>query len=124
MFVAERLDNRVQVFDRDGTFRHKWGVPGTEMGNSTSPGGITAEGNDVYVTDVANNRVQVFDRQRGVPAQVGGPGAGDGEFNAPAAVDVKGQEVFVVDGLDNRPRVSLRNPHRGFSPTPLMPSIA
>ena len=62
MFVADSLNNRVQVFDSSGHFITKWGSLGTGDGQFDSPYGIAVDSStgNVFVADTFNNRIQVF----------------------------------------------------------------
>src|SRR6266851_5649141 len=56
------LGDRVQVFDRNGTFLRKFGSFGSGDGQFNGPFGVAVEGSKVFVVDRFNNRVQVFVR--------------------------------------------------------------
>ncbi len=83
VYVAEFLNDRVQVFDLDGNFIDKWGSTGLEDGQFSHPNGVSidADGN-VYVGESVKGtgaRLQKFDpfgrwletigTNEGVPAQ-------------------------------------------------------
>jgi len=113
VYVADFSNDRVQVFEPDGTggfqFRLKFGVNGS--GELDNPSGIDLDPDgNVYVVDSNNDRVQVFE-----PDGLGGFqfktafgsfGSGEGEFIVPAgiALDINGN-VYVVDTADNRVQV-------------------
>ncbi|MDQ3718626.1 MAG: 6-bladed beta-propeller, partial [Thermoproteota archaeon] len=61
IFIADRANDRIQVFDNNGNFITKWGSIGSGDGQFNSPVGVAvgADGR-VYVTDVGNARIQVF----------------------------------------------------------------
>lgn len=61
IFVADRGNDRVQVFDSSGAFVTGWGTSGPGEGQFRQPMGIDldSQGN-VYVTELANARVQKF----------------------------------------------------------------
>ncbi|WP_434127648.1 6-bladed beta-propeller, partial [Enterococcus faecium] len=61
VFVVDNNNNRIQVFDLNGTFLRKWGTLGSGDGQFNSPEGITIYNNEVFVVDNNNNRIQVFD---------------------------------------------------------------
>ena len=65
IYVTDFGNNRVQVFDRTGGFRRKFGSVGSEPGEFQNPVGVAVHGDEVYVADRNNNRVQVF--RRGSP---------------------------------------------------------
>jgi hypothetical protein len=99
VFVSERYNNRVSVFDEaTGAFQRAFGrdVGGAGLGTCTSschagtasdasgaldqPSGVAAAAGEVFVSDARNRRVAVFDGATGVfkrafGEDVGGPGA-------------------------------------------------
>jgi DNA-binding beta-propeller fold protein YncE len=81
VYVADALNNRIQVFDTSGTWQRGWGVhvnggsgfvcssaPSCQAGTSGGLGGQmffpidvgVGSGGTVYVADYANNRIQKF----------------------------------------------------------------
>ena len=61
IYIGEVYNNRVQVFDKQGTFITMFGKGGSgnsEFGNVH--GLIVDDRGYVYVADSANNRIQVF----------------------------------------------------------------
>ncbi len=61
VYMADWGNDRVQVFDPDGSFLRTWGSRGNSEGLFAGPVGIAidASGN-VYVVDMGNDRVRVF----------------------------------------------------------------
>jgi DNA-binding beta-propeller fold protein YncE len=60
LFVADTLNNRVQVFNTEGKFLAKWGSQGKADGQFSNPESIlVAPDGNVYVAD--ENRIQKFD---------------------------------------------------------------
>ncbi len=71
VLVTDFLNDRVQVFDRDGIFEQEFGVTGTGDGQFDGPWGIAAnDQGDLWVTDSNNNRIQHFYFS---PVLLGGP---------------------------------------------------
>ena len=61
VYVADTLNDRIQVFTSDGTFVKQWGSSGSGDGQFNAPYGIAVDGSGfVYVADTFNNRVQKF----------------------------------------------------------------
>lgn len=61
LYVVDRDNARVQMFEPDRTFIDKWGTPGTGNGEFDGLTSIAiGAGGNVYVTDTGNHRVQVF----------------------------------------------------------------
>lgn len=61
IYVADTANNRVQVFNPDGTFNFRFGKAGDGVGHFRSPCGlaIDKQGN-IYIADTLNNRIQKF----------------------------------------------------------------
>ena len=99
LYVAEKLNHRVQEFTTDGRFVRRWGArggdgtPGTGDGEFNVPYTVAIDGTgDLYVADVLNNRVQKFSPVGRFLARYGHNG-GDGtagtalgDFNEPYGV--------------------------------------
>ena len=61
IFITEKENNRVSVFDKDGVFVHRFGCKGSTNGQFSSPYGIALSPNgSIYVTDFNNKRIQIF----------------------------------------------------------------
>ena len=60
--MADKTNNRVQVFDKFGNFLSEFGGKGTKQGQFMSPEGVAVDQSDgmIFVADSENNRVQVF----------------------------------------------------------------
>ena len=63
VYVADTLNNRIQVFTLMGVFLRQWGNTGTGTGEGelNQPADVATDaGGDVYVADTWNHRIQVF----------------------------------------------------------------
>ena len=104
LYVTDELNQRVTVFDRDGQFLRKWGVPGRGDGEFNGPAGIaTGPDDSVYVVDQHNSRVQRFASDGAYLGQWGSRGSAPGQFNLPwgAATDGAGN-IYVADWRNDR----------------------
>ena len=61
LYLADGLNNRIQMFTKDGIFLAKWGSPGVGDGQFNLPWGIDVDSRgDLYVADWRNDRIQKF----------------------------------------------------------------
>jgi len=94
--VVDAMNFRIQVFDRNGTFRYRFGDMYRPKGL-----GIDAEGH-FYVADAFENLVQVFDRE-GHLLYYFGEAAGVGDFKLPGGLSVDGSgRILLVDSYHRR----------------------
>ena len=110
LYVADGYNDRVQVFNSDGTFSHKWGGPfaanisGPFNGWFATVTGIAIgpKGN-IFVADFYNGRIQKFNPGGTFLTSFGRRGDGKGELRFPIAVSVAPDgAVFVADYGNNR----------------------
>jgi DNA-binding beta-propeller fold protein YncE len=114
VYVAEKLNHRVQKLAPDGRFLGSWGKDGGAGGGERAIGSGDGEFNlpydvaidsrgRVYVTDTSNTRVQVFDTTGRFIAKWGGPGSGPGQFFDPYGVGVDCRDnVYVTEDGNDR----------------------
>ena len=104
VYITDEWLNRVNIFDKDGTFLSLWGSPGREEGSFNRPSGIAIDRSDIlYIVDSLNHRVQKFTREGALLMAWGGLGAGEGELDSPwgVAVDDNGY-LYVADHKNHR----------------------
>ena len=59
--VADRSNNRICLFNRDGSYHSKFGTEGTRNGQFNRPASVCIDGlNRLIVTDKDNHRMQIF----------------------------------------------------------------
>ena len=93
IYIVERNNNRVSVFERNGTFVLSFGS------NFDKPEGVTIspEG-EVYVADTNNHRIQVFDLNGSFRRVFGEQGDIDGRFDRPMGLGFNASgELLVAD---------------------------
>lgn len=104
IIIADRRNNRVQVFFADGQFKFKFGSKGTGHGQFDLPAGISSDPqNRIVVVDKDNHRVQVFSSTGMFILKFGSFGKECGQFQYPwdVAVNYKG-EILVTDSRNHR----------------------
>lgn len=103
VFVADARNERIQVFDLEGTFRREFGRPGKEVGELGRPMNLTIHEGELYVPEYFNDRIQVFGLKGTARRTIGKAGDGPGEFNAPGGVAVASNgDLLVVDFYNQR----------------------
>ncbi|XP_023021969.2 tripartite motif containing 71 protein wech [Leptinotarsa decemlineata] len=105
--VADRSNNRIQVFDPRGSFKFSFGIAGTGPGEFNRPAGITInpEGH-IVVADKDNHRIQVFKPDGSFLLTFGNNGIGNGEFNYPWDVACNAIGHIIVSDTRNH-RIQL-----------------
>ena len=98
LFVCDRKNNRIQVFDTNLKFITFFGKEGRGEGEFRHPVGLSFDpAGDVYVADCYNCRVQVFSRNGTFLRTFGRRGSGPGELSHPEGIRVDHNFVYVVD---------------------------
>jgi DNA-binding beta-propeller fold protein YncE len=107
LIVVDAMNFRVQVFDREGTFRSQFGQLGNATGSMFRSKGLGVDGDgNLYLADAFLAVVQVFDRQGELLYYFGRQGSGAAEFQLPAGVHVDRQNrIYVVDSYNARVQV-------------------
>jgi len=105
LYVVDRENQRIQVFDLAGNAVRQWGDLGNNMGQFFSPFGIAIDNTDnVYVTDTGNHRVLKFNKMGTHIDEIGGGfGSELRQFYSPEGVlvDSRGY-IYVADSANHR----------------------
>jgi len=81
IYVTDTGNHRVQVFNADATFSHKFGSVGSAIHLLKRPGHITAgAGKTIAIADSDNRRISVWSNDGGFRCVCGGKGSGEGQF--------------------------------------------
>ena len=108
VYVLQRKDPPVVVFDKDGNFLNSWG-----NGNINSPHGMTIANDVVYITD-RDDSVAISFTLEGRPIQI----LGERGFHSDTGQDTPGALVPRAAGpLTTRPRWPLAPTVTSMSPT-------
>ena len=112
IYVADRFNHRVQVFDSSRTYKTTIGTGSSGSLNYqfNEPHGVTVDSSgNVYVADRHNHRVQIFNSSHIYQRTVGTTGTCDWGFNylcAPASVTVDAaSRLYVTEQWNNRVQV-------------------
>ena len=109
LYAVDRDGNRIQVFDKNGTFLFTFGQKGNADGQFLVPYGLDVDrAGNVWVADRGNQRVQKFDSQGNFILKFGNkdghPSSAPGKFDNPRHVEVDKQlkYVYIADSKNNR----------------------
>jgi DNA-binding beta-propeller fold protein YncE len=81
LYVADTMNDRVEVFDADGTFIRTWGKNGDGPGYFARPKGVAIDSDGhVWVADGMQDRVQVFTNEGQLLIAMGGHGLLPGQY--------------------------------------------
>jgi sugar lactone lactonase YvrE len=81
LYVADTLNNRIEIFDADGDFVRTFGKAGDGPGYFARPKGVAIDSDGhIWVADGMQDRVQVFDREAQLLISFGGHGLLPGQF--------------------------------------------
>jgi tripartite motif-containing protein 71 len=114
IIIADRRNNRIQVFFADGTFKFKFGSKGTGNGQFDLPAGVATDSNNrIIVVDKDNHRIQVFSGTGVFILKFGSYGKELSQFLYPwaCAVNTKSQ-ILVTDSRNHR--IQLFSPDGHF----------
>lgn len=112
IYIMDGVNNRVKVFDAQGSFKFSFGGKGTGKGKFNNPIGITTDSaGRVYVADTGNRRVQIFSFDGNFEHQIAMPAAKNTKARDPVdvAVDESLKRLYVVDN-DNHQVLVFSNP--------------
>jgi len=101
IFVADKNNDRVQIFDSSGNFVDTFGTTGSGNGQFNSPRGIAVNATHIFVADATNDDVQIFDLSGNFADTFGTTGSGNGQFNGPRGVAVDSNDRIIVADLGN-----------------------
>jgi len=111
LLVADRTNNRVQVFRDDGAFLFEFGKKGDGPGEFQLVSAVAGAPNgDLVCVDKDNHRLQVFDEHGTFKFSFGKLGSKPGEFHYPWDVDVSARgDIAVTDSRNCRVQFFDRN---------------
>ena len=96
VYVADRSNKRVQIFDADGKFINKWTDVGQPWGLAYS-----AKENAIYIADGMNNRVVKVNMDGQVQGVLGSYGKVQGKFDFAHNIAVDSTGAIYVAEIKN-----------------------
>ena len=104
LYVADTLNNRIEVFDADGKFVRTFGKSGDGPGYFARPKGVAIDGDGhIWVADGVQDRVQVFNQENQLLIAFGGHGMLPGQFQGIVSIAIdKNNRVFTSEIFPGR----------------------
>ena len=104
VYVSDEWLHRISIFDNDGNFLDKWGIPGTGDGELHRPSGLAFDKEEnLYIVDSWNNRIQKFTKEGTFLDKFGEDGSGEGQFQMPWGITIDYQgAIYVADWKNHR----------------------
>jgi len=99
LYVADTLNNRIEIFDPDGNFVSAFGKNGDGPGYFARPKGVAIDSDGhVWVADGMQDRVQVFTKEGQLLIALGGHGLLPGQFQGLVDIAIdKNDRVFTTE---------------------------
>jgi sugar lactone lactonase YvrE len=99
LYVADTWNNRIEIFDADGSFVSTFGKAGDGPGYFSRPKGVAIDGDGhVWVADGMQDRIQVFDKEGQLLIAFGGHGLLPGQFQGLVGIAIdKRNRVFTTE---------------------------
>lgn len=95
VYVADTFNNRIEIFDADGTFIREFGKPGDGPGYFARPKGVAVDSDGhIWVADAIQDRVQAFTPEGRLLIYIGGHGLLPGEFSVLAGLAFDNKNHF------------------------------
>jgi len=104
IYVVDGVNNRIKIFDANGTPVSSFGEEGSGNGQFRYPLGIGVDGSgNIYIADSGNHRVQIFDREKKFISKIDLPAKGTTPADpTDVAVDTDRDRLYVVDNDNHR----------------------
>jgi sugar lactone lactonase YvrE len=104
LYVADTLNDRIEIFDADGKFISTFGKNGDGPGYFARPKGVAIDGDGhIWVADGMQDRVQVFNQEARLLISMGGHGLLPGQFQGLVGITVdKNNRVFTSEIFPGR----------------------
>jgi DNA-binding beta-propeller fold protein YncE len=114
IYVVDRDNKRIQVFDTSGNFLCKWGEYGTEEWQLYYPQGLGIDSfGDLIIVEGGTHYIKKFDKDGNFIISWGTGGNDNGEFRTPRGLAVgPNDEILVADMANSRVQLFMfdRNP--------------
>lgn len=107
LYVVDRTNHRIQIFDSDGIFLNSFGSFGSEDGQFYYPNDIALDiDENIYITDGSNHRIQIFDKDGNFIKSFGSYGFEDDDLRYPEGIAIDNNlNIYITEIYDHRVKV-------------------
>jgi sugar lactone lactonase YvrE len=107
LYVTDTFNNRVEIFDAEGTFIRAFGKAGDGPGYFARPKGIAIDSDGhIWVADAVQDRVQVFTPEGELLIWMGGHGLLPGQFSTAAGLVIdKNNRIITSEQYPGRVQI-------------------
>ena len=105
IYVADTLNNRIQIFEADGTFNSTFAFADNNPndGSLNQPFGIAINSTGfVFVSSTFTNVIKIFNSTGTYLETIGSAGTGSGEYYRPSGIAINNTNIFVADTFNQR----------------------
>lgn len=104
LYVADTMNDRIEIFDADGLFISTFGKNGDGPGYFSRPKGVAIDSDGhIWVADGMQDRVQVFNKEGQLLIAIGGHGLLPGQFQGLVSIAIdKWDRVFTTEIFPGR----------------------
>lgn len=105
IYVSDSLNNRVQVFDKKGSFLKILSSGRGFFKAVKYPSGLEIYNEKVFVADTGNNRIVIFDKDLSLTKTFGRKGIGANEFFRPMDIKINKKRAYIADSGNNQIKI-------------------
>lgn len=104
IFVVDKQNNRIQIFDLTGTYVDEFGSEGTGDDNFYFPEGICIMEGQLLIVDSGNHRIKIHETDGTFVSEFGSEGDGDNQFEYPMSIYYNSNlaKIYIADKQNNR----------------------
>jgi sugar lactone lactonase YvrE len=104
LYVADTMNNRIEIFDADGQFVSTFGKAGDGPGYFARPKGVALDSDGhIWVADGMQDRVQIFNKEGQLLIAFGGHGLMPGQFQGLVGIAIDNKDrVFTTEMAPGR----------------------
>lgn len=103
LFIVDSGNFRIQVFDKQGRYLHKFGAAGSGPGEFSLPKSIEIDSRgQIYISDIGNRKIQIFSKEFQYQSTIDKEDEKKFFFQSPINLLTYDQDLFVADSVQNQ----------------------